>query len=666
MIFLSKNLAKNYRVVNNSIDRQTEKGTYKSRTLPTEKHMKAQIPFKESLAVAEAARDKTPYTGFISGLFEADLRLSLFFNHARKDLLPSEKSFCRNIRRVLEETVDPEMIDQTGEIPEKTLEALRAIGAFGIKIPEQYGGKGLSQSAYHKVAELLGSRDASLTVLLSAHNSIGAPEPLKQFGTKEQKKKFLPRIAAGEITGFALTELEVGCDISKVSTYAVRVKHGIKTIGYRITGEKCFITNAPSANGRFLASLLIVIARIVNDPSETRDHRAPKYYGAFIVETNSPGCSVNRFSFEGVRAIYNGAPKFNNVFVPADQLLGTEHDGLRIALTTLTIGRLTLPAACLGAMKQCLWLSRRWAATREQWNAKIGEHTLVGEKLARMAARIFALEALVAMTGIWADEKEDIRLESAGIKILATEWYWETVNDLFQIRGGRGFATLETQRMLGETAIPVGRFLRDARINLIWEGTSEILRLWMGREGMDSYISRGMRFRKVRGLREYICSLADVCAFYARTSLRSIFPHTQMPAEAYRACDAALCSWLHFLEAESANLTKAVIGATLMHREALIKKQLLIRDLVDRALDIFAISAVLWRASAHDMRNNHGAENLALYFCEEMREKFRPGKTLNRRVCAHTKDTRVRCLAKDILDGNLAFLEEGILKIPFD
>ena len=151
-----------------------------------------------------------------------------------------------------------------------------------------------------------------------------------------------------------------------------------------------------------------------------------------------------------MRGIYNGIPTFNNVYVPIENRLGSEEDGLRIALATLTVGRLTLPAACLGGLKQCLSVMRWWGQTRVQWNKPIGEHNLIGEKLCRAAAYTLALEAVMAFCGAWANKKGDLRLESAAAKIIGSEWYWEVVNDLFQVRGGRGFMTVESQRKCGE------------------------------------------------------------------------------------------------------------------------------------------------------------------------------------------------------------------------
>ncbi len=264
--------------------------------------MQKQDVFQGSEVVAETARDKAPYTGFLAGLFEADVRWDLFTSITVPEMSRDAQHFIERFKGALL-TLDPELVDSEGELPESVLKALAAIGAFGIKIPKHFGGLELTQSEYQKIATLCASHDASLIVLLSAAQSIGVPEPLRLFGTEAQKAKYLPRLARGEISGFALTERNVGCDISKVDSYAVRVKQNGNTVAYRITGEKFFITNSAKQDGEFLASMLVVIARIVDRQEELHDPQAQKHYGAFIVETQWPGCAVTRLRFEGVRGI---------------------------------------------------------------------------------------------------------------------------------------------------------------------------------------------------------------------------------------------------------------------------------------------------------------------------------------------------------------------------
>ena len=610
--------------------------------------------FQGSEAVAEAARDKAAYTGFIAGLFEADVRWQLFSTIGIPAVTPPALDFLEGLKPLLL-SLDPDQVDNDGELPESIIKALANLGALGIKIPKSFGGQGFTQYEYQKVATLCGSVDASLTVLLSAAQSIGVPEPLRLFGTAEQKAKYLPRLAHGEISGFALTERNVGCDISKVETYAVRVTEAGRTVGYRLTGEKFFITNSAKQNGEFLSSMLVVIARIVDRPEELRDPQAQRRYGAFIVETQWPGCSVTRLRFEGVRGIYNGVPRFNDVYVPVDNRLGTEEDGLRIALATLTVGRLTLPAACLGGLKQCLAAMRWWAQTRVQWNKPIGEHNLVGEKLCRAASYTLALEAVMAFCGAWAQKKGDLRLESAGAKIIGSEWYWETVNDLFQVRGGRGFMTAESQRACGEPAIPVMRMLRDARINLVWEGTSEILRIWMARESLSPYLDQGLAI-----LQGSIAQKVAAARYYARMSLGSSVRFSHRPS-AVSPMGQEYAEWVRVVESSARKLTRSTVTATLYHREKLHNKQLLLQALVDDSLLLFPMAATLWYASQPEMQGKQGIRELVTYLCQDLSDRLNARSSLMGRIHRHMKDSVVYRLSKSIMSGEYAWLEDGIL-----
>jgi alkylation response protein AidB-like acyl-CoA dehydrogenase len=612
--------------------------------------------FQGPVAVAETARDKTPYTGFLAGLFEADVRWDLFTSIGIPETSPSATDFLKRFKAVLL-ALDPDLVDREEELPESVVKALVELGGLGIKIPRRFGGRELTQYEYQKVATLCGSVDASLTVLLSAAQSIGAPEPLRLFGTEEQKAKYLPRLARGEISGFALTERTVGCDISKVETYAVRVAEHGKTVAYRLTGEKFFITNSAKRDGEFLSSMLVVIARIVDRPEELHDPQAQKRYGAFLVETQWPGCSVTRLHFEGVRGIYNGAPTFNNVYVPVENRLGGEQDGLRIALATLTVGRLTLPAACLGGLKQCLSVMRWWARTRVQWNKPIGEHNLIGQKLCRAAAYTLALDAVMAFCGAWANRNGDLRLESAAAKIIGSEWYWEVVNDLFQVRGGRGFMTVESQRKSGELGIPVMRMLRDARINLVWEGTSEILRIWMAREALSPYIEQGLALLRGSPSRRLAASL-----YYARVGLRSYLPPIA-PGHGSARFEGEYAHWGRVIEAGARRLTRATLVTTLRHRQRLQDKQLVLEQLVNESLMLFPMAATIWYASQPEMKTKPGIGALATYFCREMEEKLSPVSSLTARVSGCQKDTTVSRLAREIMQGEYAWLEEGIVPL---
>lgn len=612
--------------------------------------------FTGSLAVAEASRDTRAYSGFIAGLFEGTVQRNLFAPYSIPSPSGGARTFLDALRRLLIEQVNPEQIDREGTIGDDVMAALARIGAFGIKIPRAYGGLGLTQSEYHAVATLLGSHDAATTVLLSAHNSIGVAEPVKLIGTLEQKQRFLPRLARGEISGFALTEPNAGCDIWDLKSYAIPVEERGTVAGYRLTADKLYTTNAPRADGEFLASLLVVIAQIVRAPEDVHRPKPDRRFGAFVVETASPGCTCRRLQFMGVRGIYNGEVRLRNVFVPVENRLGEEGTGLRRALESLTVGRLALPAACLGNLKQCLRLARLRARQRVQYDRPIGEHTDIGSRLVRMAARVLALEAIATITGIWADAKEDVRLESAAAKILATEWLLDSLLDLFRIYGGRAFETADSLRARGEVPAPVERMIRDALINVIWEGTNGILTLWIGREGLAEYFNHGKAF-----LEHQIEDMLRAVPFFATIAARSVNVLSD-----YKMTGASrpYAAWDRFVSKQSRKLARATLAAAVGHRQKLVPKQLLLKRLVQAGMDLFALEALLWYASQKEIKDRALVPALVADFGSRVREAFHPTPLLSLRTAPWNDDATVYQLAKDILAGKAAWLEEGIIKMP--
>lgn len=611
-------------------------------------------PFHGSLAVAEASRDRTPYSGFLAGLFEGLVRRGLFRAQSIPPLRDAAKEFLEQLRLLLTEKVDAENIDREREVGEDVFTGLRDIGAFGLKIPTIYGGLGFTQSEYHRVATLLGSHDAATTVLISAHNSIGVAEPVKLIGNREQQQRFLPRLAHGDISGFALTEKGAGCDIWDLRTYAIPVRAQGTLAGYRLTGEKLYTTNAPRQDNVFLASLLVVIAQIVQEPGEVTRPKSERRFGAFVVDTRTPGCHCARLHYMGVRGIYNGTVRLDNVFVPVADRLGEEGEGLRRALESLTIGRLTLPAACLGNLKQCLWLARSRAQQRVQYDRPIGEHTDIGAKIVRMAARVLALESLVTITGAWADTKIDVRLESAAAKILATEWLLDSVLDLFRIYGGRGFETSESLRLHGDLPAPVERMVRDALINVIWEGTNGILTLWIGREGLAEYVSHGKAFLEFQ-----ISEMVQALPFFVKVASRSL---NRLPRIGMSSTSTAPTSrWERFVTTRSRELAQKSLWAAARHRQGLTHKQLLTTCLVKAGIQLFAVESLLWYVAQQDMRTHPLADRLLQHFCSQVESEFDPKPLLSFRQSLWQDDSHVFRLAQDILAGKADWLEQGIL-----
>ena len=610
--------------------------------------------FKGSLAAAEASRDTKGYSGFMSGLFEGVVRRHLFRAYSLQRMSQEAHAFEDALRLLLIEKVDPERIDREGELGEEVFAALRQIGAFGMKIPKAYGGLGLSQTDYHAVATLLGGHDASSTVLLSAHNSIGVAEPLKLVGNADQKARFLPRLATGEISGFALTEQGAGCDIWDLKSYAIPVRERGVLVGYRVSADKLYTTNAPRGDNTFLASLLIVIAQIVEAPDDVHRPKEKRQFGAFIVETNTAGCRCARLRFMGVRGIYNGQVHLRDVFVPVQNRLGEEGTGLRRALESLTVGRLTLPAACLGVLKKCLWFARLRAEKRVQYDRPIGEHTDIGEKLVTMASRVFALEALVKISGLWADAKVDVRLESAAIKILSTEWLLESLLDLFRLYGGRAFETPDSLRLRGEIPVPIERMIRDSLINVIWEGTNGILTLWIGREGLEEYFQQGKSFLNLQFM-----EMLHATPFFITVASRSV------NALGYEKNGTAppYGAWERFVAEKSRELARKTLLVTARHRQRLAQKQILMKRFVKASMNLLAIEAAVWYGSQPDIKEQNLSQCLMQHFCSQLREEFDPTPLLSLHTACCNDDTTVYRLAKEILTGRADWLEEGIIKV---
>jgi alkylation response protein AidB-like acyl-CoA dehydrogenase len=534
---------------------------------------------RAALEMAEAARDERSNAGLAAGLFfgRADFTKLLPFPKQSVEDRDQGDAFLARLRKVLDEFADPDAIDRDGEIPDVLLEELARLGAFGIKIPVKHGGLGLSQTNYSRSAMMLGSECGNLAALLSAHQSIGAPQPLILFGTEEQKAKYLPRCAKGEISAFALTENNVGSDPAQMQTIAT--PDGDDFI---IHGEKLWCTNS------LKAGLIIVMAR-------TPTKEKPNATTAFIVETTMPGVEiVCRCRFMGLRALYNGVVRFENVRVPKENIIGGEGRGLKVALTTLNTGRITLPAACTGMARRCVEISTRWAAKRVQWGQPVGKHAAIADKLARMAADSFAMEAMVHYVSALVDRDKhaDVRLEAAIAKLWGSERAWEIVNDTMQIRGGRGYETADSLRARGEDPEPVERMLRDCRINTIFEGSSEIMRLFIAREALEPHLKIGADVvNSTLPLKRRAKAMLRAAREYAVWYPRQWF--SSGAGQAGASLHPALRDDLNAIARQSHKLARTLFHEMLLNGPALEKRQVLLGHLVDIGAELFVWSCTL-------------------------------------------------------------------------
>jgi len=552
---------------------------------------------RAALEMTEAARDERRNNGFAASLFfgEPDFAKVLPFPRQSLEDRDQGDAFLTRLKRVLDEHADPDEIDRTGEIPDHLLNRLAEIGAFGIKIPVKYGGLGLSQTNYSRAAMLLGGVCGNLTALLSAHQSIGVPQPLLAFGTEEQKEMFLPRCARGEISAFALTEKDVGSDPARMSTTAVPAPDGEHFI---LNGEKLWCTNGTRA------ALIVVMAK-----TPTPDK--PNATTAFVVENDRPGVEiVQRCRFMGLRALYNGVIRFKDVMVPKSHIIGGEGKGLKVALTTLNTGRITLPAACAGLAKRCLDISTRWAKRREQWGQVIGKHGAIADKLSRMAAHTFALEALVHYISAQVDKDKhaDVRLEAAIGKLWGSERSWEIMDATMQLRGGRGFETAESQEMRGEVPDPVERLFRDSRINTIFEGSSEIMRLFIAREALDPHLKIGAEAVNASlPMKQRMKAALKAAKFYSVW-----LPVKYVPRSIQGGLDLhpTLLTEMASVERLSRKLARRLFFAMAINGPALEKKQVLLGRFVDIGSELFVLATTISYAQSKIVQADMNAKQV--------------------------------------------------------
>ena len=481
------------------------------------------------------------------------------------------------VRRFCAEKVDAAKIDREHTIPQDVIEGVKQLGLFGMLIPNDYGGLGLSATAYARVMQEVAGLDSSLAVTLGAHQSIGL-KGLLLFGTDAQKRKYLPKLATGEWTAaFALTEPSAGSDAAAIQTRADLAEDGE---GYVLNGSKIWITN-----GGF-ADVFTVFAR--TSPAE--EGTKPKIT-AFIVERAHGVQNGPPEEKLGIRGSSTTEVFFENVKVPASNVLGEAGRGFKVAMEVLNSGRLGLGSGCVGACRKLIAMALERVQERKAFGRPIGQFALIKDKIARMAVDTYALESAVYLTTGLVDGKvADYSLESAICKVMGSETLWRVVNETLQIAAGIGYMS----------EYPYERMLRDARINLIFEGTNEILRCFIALSGMQG---PGKELAEVvKAMREPIKGfglLSDFAIRKARSALGRERLHRVHPI---------LNKETLIFEENVAELAKNVEKSLRKHGKEIAEMQYTQRRIADLSIDLYALMACLSRTTkAIEKKGEEGA-----------------------------------------------------------
>jgi acyl-CoA dehydrogenase family member 9 len=555
---------------------------------------------QQQLAQAEEILgDRLKQVGFVKGLFfghyVADRLLpypDIARDEAARELVERLREFCAR-------NVDPVAVDRQAEIPQSVISGLGRLGILGACLPKDCGGLGLSQTSYCRLLEVLGGHCGSTALFVNAHHSIG-PRAIVLFGTEEQKRRYLPKLASGEwISAFALTEPEAGSDAANVQSTATPTADGR---GFVINGEKRWITNGG------IAQALTVMAR-----TPTPDGRDSKIT-AFIVTPDMAGFEVveKRMEKMGVRGTATSRLRFRDMFVPRENVLGQLGKGLRVALTVLDFGRVTFGASCTGAAKFCLSRSVEQSNRRVQFGQNIGNFELVKEKLANMLAGVFAMEACTYQTATLIDSGEgDFMLETAMLKVFATETLAKILSDTFQLHGGMAYFTDQ----------PFERMLRDARINTIGEGANDVLRAFTALVGMRDV---GLELQSVR---DAIYSPLGNLSRLGRFTGRKLGSLLVAPAVPVRSAE---------LEPEAAELGRLIrmLGSNVQrvlvqYQLGVVDRQYQLARIADAATEMYASACVLNRLDflLRDSHDHDGAQRLDLeagrYYLRTARRRIR-------------------------------------------
>jgi acyl-CoA dehydrogenase family protein 9 len=498
--------------------------------------------------------------------------------------------------------LDSDKMDREHFFPREAVKAMGELGVLGMTIPEEYGGSGFGAAAYCRMMEVIGILDASASVVVGAHQSIGF-KPLMLFGSEEQKKRWLPDLASGKLVGaFCLTEPEAGSDAGSLKTTAV---YDPSSDEYVLNGTKQWISN-----GGF-ATFLSVFARI---PGSAEGKDPHKEIACFAVVTNPDGTlpGLTRGPEEkklGLCASSTCQIIFENCRIPAANLIGGPGHGLKIALETLNTGRTSLGAGSVGGSREMLRLAVTHATQRRQFKTRIADFEMIRRKITRMTASTYALEAMCYLTaGLIDREGVDYSLEGACCKVFGTEVLWRNINDALQIAGGNGFMN----------EYPYGRALRDSRINMIFEGTNEILRLLIALSGFKEL---GDQLKEVQHALKSPLRERGILTDYGKKRMKGIITQDHLtkvhPSLAPEADQVGKYAGVF------ANAAETILRK---HGKKVVDREYQQERLADVVIDLYAQIAVLSRVTASIAEKGEeksaGEIEIARWFCHEARHRM--------------------------------------------
>jgi alkylation response protein AidB-like acyl-CoA dehydrogenase len=583
-------------------------------------------------------------TSFVRGIFAGEIHDSQLFPFP-PPLDASNPDEAKIVRRLIaalrdmqrEGLIDSAAFDETETIPEPTIQALADRGLLGLTIPKEYGGAGLSSTGYARVFSEVARLDASLAVLIGVHCGLGS-KAIVLFGSPEQKERYLPSLASGKtLAAYALTERETGSDAQHVKTRAKLSEDGTRWI---LNGQKQWIGNGHRAG---------VIATFAQTTVERRGEMIDRPT-AFLIRPDMPGFQVvGTFRKLGIRGSTQAELVYENLQVPADHVLGTIGKGFAVAVHVLNGGRLTLAAGSTAGAKHILKEMASFAEHRIQFGKPIADFEITQRKLATAAAEIYAADAMLGELARLASEPDtDFALEAACCKIFCSELLWRTADEMVQVGGGRGFVK----------PYPYERMLRDARINRIFEGTNEILRLFIALNGIQGPAEQ---LKEVgAAIRQPLKNLGLLSEFAASRLKSALGATATLDVE----LNDRLNKHKEYLEKHVAELRVATDRLIRLYRRDIIDRQQELERLSDMAVELFATSCVLARTQSLVAESGTDVCARELDLCDlfviESGRRFRRA----RGAVQSAQDETRRQVARRVRDDAGYAVSDAILNVP--